>query len=403
MAGSLADTLMERRARLITEAQEIAQKGVTEGRDLTVEEQSGFDQRIAEANALHKRASDIKEGEDRGRELEESFRSVTGREYKSPEARGDGQFGKWVREARAGDSFEMQIESRNLEQRDMSGTGGLGKHGVASTLWEYAVASSQILQYAQLMTTADGNTIPMPKATVHADPDATDLAPNDPIVEDDSTLTTVDLAVAKRGYITYVPNELLQDATFDVEGYVARNAGRQLGLNVSAAAVAAAISGFTTAGVTTGAGILTGLGTQSTAGQGSDYLVDLFHSVIDPYRASSSCAWGMADLTAAVLRKLKTSTGEPVWQPALVAGDPDLVLGKPTFIAPGFDTFAASKKPIFFGDWSALVVRIAGGLRFERSAEAGFGNDQTAFRALVRRGAVALDPNAVKYLATPAS
>ena len=44
------------------------------------------------------------------------------------------------------------------------------------------------------------------------------------------------------------------------------------------------------------------------------------------------------------------------------------------FIAPGFDTFAASKKPIFFGDWSALVVRIAGGLRFERSAEAGFGN-----------------------------
>jgi len=111
----------------------------------------------------------------------------------------------------------------------------------------------------------------------------------------------------------------------------------------------------------------------------------------------------MADLTAATVRKLKTSTGEMVWQPAITAGDPDIILGKPVFIAPGFDTFAASKKPIFFGDWSALAVRIAGGLRFERSAEAGFGTDQTVFRAIVRRGAVALDPNAVKYLATPAS
>lgn len=289
------------------------------------------------------------------------------------------------------------------EKRDMSGTLGLGKDAVASTLWEYAVASSQILQYARLMTTSDGNTIPMPKATVHAVPDGTDLNPNDPIVESDSTLATVDLAVTKRGYITYVPNELLSDATFDVEGYIARNAGRQLGLNVAAAAVAAAIAGFTTAGVTTATGVITNLGTQSTAAQGSDYLIDLVHSVISPYRSSPSCAWGMNDLAAAIVRKLESSTGEMVWQPSLISGDPDMVLGHPVFIATGFDTFAASHKPIFFGDWDALVVRIAGGLRFERSFEAGFGNDQTAFRSLVRRGSVALDPNAVKYLATAAS
>ena len=41
--SSIADTLMERRAALITKAQEMAQKGVTEDRDLTVEEQSAFD------------------------------------------------------------------------------------------------------------------------------------------------------------------------------------------------------------------------------------------------------------------------------------------------------------------------------------------------------------------------
>lgn len=406
MAG-IADQLMERRASLINQAQEIAQRGVTDGRDLTVEEQSAFDQMIAEAEVLATRAKAIHEGEERGREIENSFTRVTGK--KPDQQRGTDPetdaFGKWARESRAGDTFTVVLDSAKIEaeKRDMSGTGGLGKHSVASTLWEYAIASSHILDYATLMTTTDGNTIPMPKATVHADLDGTDLSPNDPIVESDSTLTTVDLTVSKRGFITYVPNELLSDATFDVEGYIARNAGKRMGLNVAAAAVTAAIAGFTTAGVTTAAGVLTGLGTQSTAGQGSDYLIDLYHSVIDPYRASQGCAWGMNDLSAGVVRKLKASTGDMVWQPSLTAGDPDLVLGKPVFIATGFDSFAASKKPIFFGDWEALVVRIAGGLRFERSAEAGFGNDQTAFRAIVRRGSVALDPNAVKYLATPAS
>ncbi|WP_418059947.1 phage major capsid protein [Pimelobacter simplex] len=394
---TIADQLMERRAALITKAQEVAQKGVTEDRNLTVEEQTAFDEMIAEATGLEGRVKAILDGENRARDLEDSFRKGGAGSGGDAEKR-DGALGTWARESRAGDTFDVALESR-----DMSGTGGLGKASVASTLWEYAVAESQILSYATLLTTTDGNTIPMPRATVHADLDPADLAPNAPIIESDSTLGTVDLGVSKRGFKTDVPNELIQDATFDVEGYIARNAGRRLGANVAAAAELAAIAGFTTAGVTTGAGILTGLGSQSTAGQGSDYLIDLFYSVLAPYRASSQCAWGMSDLAAAVVRKLKTSTGDPVRQPALTAGTPDLVLGKPTFTATNFDTFGASKKPIYFGDWSALIVRIAGGLRFERSAEAGFGNDQTVFRAVVRRGSVGLDPNAVKFLATPAS
>lgn len=52
---------------------------------------------------------------------------------------------------------------------------------------------------------------------------------NDPISASDAALTVVDLSVAKKGYITLVPSELLQDATFDLEGYLARAAGRELG------------------------------------------------------------------------------------------------------------------------------------------------------------------------------
>lgn len=409
---SVADQLMERRAALVKEAQSLASKAVEEGRDMSAEEDGKFTSMMAEVDKLQERAESILEGETRAKELEESFRKVTGRE---PEERGletESDFAKWARDPSRG-AFDIAAvrglltrvsEARRAgeETRDMSGTGGLGKAGVYGQLWEYAIAASELLQAGvTLFDTADGNTIPMPKVTAHADVDGTALAPNDPIVESDSTITTVDLSVSKYGFITNVPNELITDATFDLEGYLARNAGRRLGNKVAAVAAAAAVAGFTTAGVTAPSGVLTNLGAQNTAGQGSDLLVDLFHSVLPEYRTGAM--WGLNDSAAAVIRKLKTSTGDPVWQPALVAGDPDMVLGKPVKIVPQFDSFAASKKPIFFGDWSALYVRIAGGLRFERSTDAGFENDQTKFRGIVRTGSVAVDPNAVKHLATPAS
>lgn len=405
---SVADSLMERRGALVKDMQDLAQKAVEEGRDMSPDEDQKFQSMNAEVDALATRAQSIIDGETRAKELEDSFRKVTGREPENRGEEAESDFAKWARDENRGVSFEIEAVRGVIgrmaagETRDMSGTGGLGKQGVYGQLWEYAITSSELLQAGiTLFDTKDGNTIPMPRVTAHADVDATPLAAHDPIVESDSTVGTVDLSVAKYGYITDVPNELITDATFDLEGYLARNAGRRLGNKVASIAATAAIAGFTTAGVTTPAGVLTGLGTQSTVGQGSDLLIDLLHSVLPEYRTSA--AWGMNDTAAATVRKLKTSTGEPVWQPSLVAGDPDLVLGKPVRIVPQFDSFAASKKPIFFGDWSALYVRIAGGLRFERSSEAGFGNDQTKFRGIVRTGSVALDPNAVKHLATPAS
>jgi HK97 family phage major capsid protein len=52
---------------------------------------------------------------------------------------------------------------------------------------------------------------------------------------------------------------------------------------------------------------------------------------------------------------------------------------------------------------AALKIRIAGGIRFERSDQYGFANDQVAFRAVVRCGAVTVDPNAVKFFANSAT
>lgn len=399
MAKSIADELMERRAALITNAQEIARKGVTEGRDLSVEEQTSFDQMIAEADKLSQRASAIAEGEKSARDLEESFRSATGHSTREQGTeKTDGKFGEWARSARVGDGFDV-TGARGTEARAIAaargegetramGMGGTDQASVYSTLWEYAVEASELLQAGvQIINTDHGNSIPMPRVTAHAATDDSTVAASGAITESDSTIGTVALDVAKYAFVTYVPSELIQDATFDVEGYIARNAGRQLGLRVAEVANAAAVAGFTTAGVT-GAVSATPVITY-------DNLVDLFHSVIPPYRSTS--AFVMSDPGAAAIRKLKNDNGDPLWQPALVAGNPDLILGKPVRIDPYTADPAVSAKSMFFGDWSALAVRVAGGVRFERSNEFKFANDQVAFRAIVRTGAAALDPNAVKY------
>ena len=418
MAKSIADQLMERRAALITKAQEVAQKGVAEGRDLTVEEQTSFDQMIGEAGTLLERAKSLHEGDQRAHDLEKSFRDVTGRE---PEDRGthtEGSFGTWAREARVGDHFDVApefgaerraIASRGAETRAMSASGGVAADSVYSQLWQYAVAGSQLLQAGvDVINTSDGNTLPLPVATVHATTGTANAAlpaaisANGAITTNDATITTVNLSVSKYGYLTLVPTELVQDAMFDLEGYISQAAGRELARTIAYIAATAAIAGFTTAGVTGPVGTTVSLGNQATAGMGSDLIYQLFHSVLPEYRTNA--AFVMGDPAAALVRQLKSTTsGAGVWQPALTAGDPDLLVGKPVYISPQLPTMAANAKSIYFGEWSALKVRIAGGIRFERSSEYAFGNDQVAFRALVRTGAVTVDPNAVKFFANSAT
>ncbi|WP_243074825.1 phage major capsid protein [Microbacterium sp. SS28] len=399
--SNIEDALEQRRQGLITEATKIAQKGVAENRSLSGEEQSKFDGMIAEAEKLQERVHELHEGAQRAQEWQRSWEQSTGRQYRSTVQ--DGAFGKWARESRSGDTYDLApvagaerravaaYRSGQVEERAMSATGGVGADGVYGTLWEYAVAGSQILQAGcTIISTADGNTLPLPVATVHST--AATAAANAALTSSDATITTVNLTTTKYQYITLVPNELLQDVTFDIEGYLARAAGRELGKNIANVAGTAAVAGFTTSGATVAnASIATGL---------ADAVIDLYHSVLPEYRTTAAALAN--DDTLLRLRKAKTTgSGDYVWQNSLTSERPDTLLGKGVYVHPALDSAgAASRKIMYFGDWSALAVRIAGGIRFERSTDYAFGNDQTAFRAIVRTGSVVVDPNAVKYLVT---
>lgn len=398
--STLVEQLTDKRSELINKAHAIALAGVTEGRNLTVEEQTSFDQMLTDAEDFGKRASDLIAAEQRSADIAAAFVPSEFRAAPDGSALGD-----WARKAQIGEGFDLRgsrpgIENRtiqayrNREQRAMTMV-GTSADAVYSSLWEVAVETSQILQAGvQIIATDGGNTLPMPVVTAHAT--GASAAANAPLTASDAGLTLVNLTAEKQQYLTKVPTELTQDATFDLDGYLSRAAGRELGRKISQVAAAALIAGATVSGATAP--------TASVGASGSvfsDALKTLFWAVAGPYRSQG--AWLMSDAAAAAVDKVKDAQGRYLLQQDLTGAFPFRLQGLPVFTDFSLPAPTGTAKPIYFGDFSALAVRIAGGIRFERSTESGFDNDQIVYRAIVRTGAAVLDANAIKLLALTAS
>ena len=84
-----------------------------------------------------------------------------------------------------------------------------------------------------------------------------------------------------------------------------------------------------------------------------DDVIDLVSNVKERYLDRESTAFVMHRLTAAYLRKLKSSTGgDYLWEPSSQDGQPDRLLGYPVYTcdAMGLHT-VADAFPIIFGNW----------------------------------------------------
>ena len=386
--------LLERRANLVNQMREVAERAVDENRDMSAEEDRQFTEMNAEVDALQKRADAMLEGEKRAQEIEQTYNTLQGKPQERNTPKEDkvaSELRSWMR-GQGGREFVVPTENRDLS----TSSSGVIDTGFRAQLWEYMIETAGVLNAGvDLLETSGGETIKLPRVTAHSTAGATTEATA--ITESDPTLGSVNSTVTKEGYVVQISRELIDDSGVDLQGYLARSAGRALGNAVGAAAVTAAAAAAA-AGATTAAGETTNLGSQASVGKGFDYLITVFHSVLSPYRNSAGCSWLMADPTAAMVRKIKSTDGVYAWQPAVVAGQPDTILGKPVYIDTNVADPGLSAKSILFGDFRSVVVRIAGGYRFERSDDFAFNADLVTFRALVRHGSVSVDANALKSL-----
>jgi HK97 family phage major capsid protein len=82
-----------------------------------------------------------------------------------------------------------------------------------------------------------------------------------------------------------------------------------------------------------------------------DRMIDLIQSLRSPYRQGACFVMNSATLTT--IRKFKTADGAFLWQPGLIEGRPDTLLGYPIVEAEDMPDIAANSYSIAFGNFAA--------------------------------------------------
>jgi HK97 family phage major capsid protein/HK97 family phage prohead protease len=80
-----------------------------------------------------------------------------------------------------------------------------------------------------------------------------------------------------------------------------------------------------------------------------DDLLDVFYSVKSSY--ANAGAWVMNRKTARLIRGLKDSDGNLIWERSLQNGEPANILGRPVYVADDMPDPIAGSTPIIFGDF----------------------------------------------------
>ena len=96
--------------------------------------------------------------------------------------------------------------------------------------------------------------------------------------------------------------------------------------------------------------VATGVSAGFAASNPSDGLLDLAYTPKQSYRANAT--WVMNRKTEAAVRKFKDSTGNYIWQPSNIAGQPASLFGYPVVESEDMPDIAANSYSIAFGDFA---------------------------------------------------
>lgn len=389
----MVKTILESRANVWEQAKALLDAAEAEGRALTAEEQHSFDAMDSDLTRLDEQRASVEAAEQRAKDAEEALR---GAGVVSEPVTGESGVGESLRAFLRGErrSFDTNEGLPPVNFRDLAkGTATAGGNTVPTSfrnqLLEHMIDSSAVLSAgATVLNTSSGETIEIPVTTSFSS--AALKAEAAALDESDPAFAKRSLGAYKYGLLMQVSRELIDDTAVDLLGFLARQAGRACGNALGADLVTGNALSKPSGIVQTASTGKTG--SNSVAGVfTSDDLIDLQFSVIAPYRNSRSCAWIMKDSTLAAVRKLKDKDDQYLWQPSIQLGVPDMLLGKPVYTDPNVAAVAAGAKSVIFGDISAYFVRLAGGVRFERSDEYAFNADLVTFRAVVRGDGILAD------------
>jgi HK97 family phage major capsid protein len=219
------------------------------------------------------------------------------------------------------------------------------------------------------------------------------------IQKGNATFDQVQLDAYKYGQISQSGREVIEDSVLDMRSLMGtilgRNMANYLGYDLTlgtgtnqprGVVTVAAASGQTVTSATSVAGKPTTM----------DNILDVIAKLPVPYRRGAK--WLMNDVTTFVLRKFKLnfSTGDNAyaWQPSVVPGGPDTLMGYPIAIDPNVANTGVNNVSIIFGDFSMYYVRLVNDVRVEYSTEYAWDTDLVSVKAVLRADGDAIDDTA---------
>ena len=392
-------TSFEARQHAVKELQRLVEE--TEGNEFSAEQRSEFDrqndaidsldERINTGLAHMKREADANEALDNFRAMGD-LTAPTERAV-APVVSDDDLFRQLL-------TGEIRTFTSDGEKRDLTeGSATAGGNLVTSTLYQRVMdkleqEGAALAAGATLISTASGEDMLIPTVTSHTT--GALVAEGGAIGESDPAFGQATLSTYKFAAIVDVSSELAADngvGSFNVVNFVGDQGGAAVGRALSAE-------------WTTGSGssrpqgfdnCTTGVTAASATAITTDELIDLYHSVIAPYRGNA--AWVANDSTLKAVRKLKDGNSQYMWQPGLTAGAPDSLLGRPVHADTNMSAIATGNTTMVFGDFArGYFARIAGGVRVEQTNADKWTTDLVSVRFIVRGGGVLVDTNALRKL-----
>ena len=219
--------------------------------------------------------------------------------------------------------------------------------------------------------------------------------------ESDDAFGQVSIGAYKLGTLIKVSEELLNDSVFDLESYISTEFARRIGAKEEEAFFTGNGTGKPLGILATTGGAETGVTSAAATAVTADELIDLFYSLKAPYRKNA--IWVLNDSTVKAIRKLKDQNGQYLWQPSMVAGTPDTILGRPVKTSAYMPALAAGSKSIAFGDFGYYWIADRQGRSFKRLNELYAANGQVGFLASQRVDGKLILPEAIKVLAQKAA
>jgi HK97 family phage major capsid protein len=234
---------------------------------------------------------------------------------------------------------------------------------------------SAVRPLAKIITTESDRNIPVAAANGVANwTDEEEAA-----TESDDTFGNVTLLAHKMTSLIKVSNELLEDSFFDLPTYIAEESARRFAVLEEDAYINGNGTGKAKGILNATGGADVGLTTASATAITADEIIDLYYSLKTPYRKNA--VWMLNDATVKIIRKLKDTDGNYIWQPSLAAGTPDMIMGNKVVTSAAMPTLAATKKIIAFGDFYNYWIGDRRQMSLQKLVEAYAVTGQTGFIA----------------------